>query len=207
LIEFIKDLPKNLAIEVSLFIHEGTYRKIDFLKNNSSESFLAWICPLLKPEILSSQDYVYFEGDSVTCMYFMKHGECGFVLPRHSNIKYIEIKPGNFFGIIDIVGSMLSIEAEDFDNWCHYKEKLKRQFTIQTQEKTELMSLNLDDLNNMSKEFTESYEDLLNCAYTRLNRAHKIKLLAIKYCNQNAEKFQIDEDEGIKHQGVKTGLK
>jgi hypothetical protein len=125
----------------------------------------------------------------VTCMYFMMHGECGFVLPRHSNIKYIEIKPGNFFGIIDIVGSMLSIEAEDFDNWSHYKEKLKRQFTIQTQEKTELMSLSIDDLNNMEKEFTESYEDLFNCAYTRLNRAHKIKLLAIKFCNVNAEKF------------------
>lgn len=124
--EFIQDLPKNLAIEVSLFIHEGTYKKIDFLKNNSSESFLAWICPLLKPEIISPLDYVYFEGDNVTCMYFLKHGECGFVLPRHSNIKYIEIKSGNFFGIIDIVGSMLTIEAEDFENWNHYKEKLKR---------------------------------------------------------------------------------
>lgn len=49
---FIEDLPKNLAIEVSLFIHESTYKKIDFLRNNGSEAFLAWICPLLKPEII-----------------------------------------------------------------------------------------------------------------------------------------------------------
>ena len=34
--------------------------------------------------------------------------------------------PGNFFGIIDIVGSMLSAEADEFDNWITYKEKLKR---------------------------------------------------------------------------------
>ena len=56
----------------------------------------------------------------------MKNGECGLVLPRHANIKYIEIMPGNFFGIIDIVGSMLSAEADEFDNWITYKEKLKR---------------------------------------------------------------------------------
>ena len=41
-------------------------------------------------------------------MYFMKDGNCGLVLPRHSNIKYIDIQSGNYFGIIDIVGSMLS---------------------------------------------------------------------------------------------------
>lgn len=118
-------MPKNLAIEVSLYIHEGTYKKLDFLKG-TSESFLAWICPLLRPEIISNSDYIYFEGDDVTCMYFMRHGECGFVLPRHSNIKYIDIKSGNLFGIIDIVGSMLFSDADDFDNWILYKDKLKR---------------------------------------------------------------------------------
>ena len=97
-----------MAVEVSLFIHEATYKRIHFLKNNSSEAFLAWICPVLKPEVIQENDYIYFEGDGVTCMYFMKDGNCGMVLPRHSNIKYIEIKSGNYFGIIDIVGSMLS---------------------------------------------------------------------------------------------------
>ena len=43
--DFVADLPKNLAIELSLFIHETTYSRILFLRNNGSESFLAWICP------------------------------------------------------------------------------------------------------------------------------------------------------------------
>lgn len=73
----------------------------------------------------------------------MKNGECGLVLPRHANIKYIEIMPGNFFGIIDIVGSMLSAEADEFDNWITYKEKLKRQFTSQAQGTTELLNLSI----------------------------------------------------------------
>ena len=49
--EFISELPRNLAIELSLFVHESTYKKVKFLKKNASESFLAWICPLLKPSI------------------------------------------------------------------------------------------------------------------------------------------------------------
>ena len=76
-------------------------------------------------------------------MYFMKVGECGLVLPRHSNIKYIDIKPGNFFGILDIVGSMLTNESDEFDNWITYKEKLKRQFTAQAQTDTELLILSI----------------------------------------------------------------
>lgn len=128
-------------------------------------------------------------------MYFMKDGNCGMVLPRHSNIKYIDIRPGNFFGIIDIVGSMLSIEATQMENWIEYKEKLKRQFTAQAHGQTELLNLSIEDLNRMQREFSDSYEELFNCAYSRLNRAHKIKLLAIKFCNQNAEKLQIQRDQ------------
>jgi hypothetical protein len=45
---FVDDLPQDLKIEVSLFIHEQTYKKIKFLLNRS-DSFIAWICPLLRP--------------------------------------------------------------------------------------------------------------------------------------------------------------
>ena len=48
LAEFLDDLPQGLRLEVSLFVHEATYKKIKFLKERSS-SFIAWICPLLKP--------------------------------------------------------------------------------------------------------------------------------------------------------------
>jgi hypothetical protein len=45
--ELVSVLPGNLSIELSLFIHESTYSKVEFLMNNRSESFLAWICPKL----------------------------------------------------------------------------------------------------------------------------------------------------------------
>lgn len=100
-----------MAIELSLFVHESTYKKIIFLRNNASESFLTWICPLLKPAIYDEQEYIFFDGDEISCVNFMKQGDCGFVLARHQNIKYIDITPGNAFGIIDIVGSMLNSDS------------------------------------------------------------------------------------------------
>ena len=44
-------LPHKLRNEVSLFIHENTYRTISFLKMRSS-LFISWICPLLKPVLI-----------------------------------------------------------------------------------------------------------------------------------------------------------
>lgn len=46
--KFVEELPQDLRLEVSLFIYEDTFRKIEFLKDRPV-SFIAWICPLLKP--------------------------------------------------------------------------------------------------------------------------------------------------------------
>ena len=62
---FIAELPKNLANELSLFIHEDLYSKIKFLKANAIPSFLTWICPLFKPSIYDKSEYVYFDGDEI----------------------------------------------------------------------------------------------------------------------------------------------
>lgn len=88
--QFVDELPHKLKIEVSLFIHEQTYRKINFLKDRSS-SFKAWVCPLLKPYLVTENQYVFFEEDEITCIYFLKAGKCGFVLPKHLNALYIKI--------------------------------------------------------------------------------------------------------------------
>lgn len=102
LIEFIDELPNNLKLEVSMFIHENTYKKITFLKRQSA-MFISWICPRLKPMIDSPGQYIYFEGDEVQCIYFLKNGKCGTVLPRHRNMKYIDYPEGCFFGEVDLV--------------------------------------------------------------------------------------------------------
>ena len=46
--KFLEDLPYKLKIDVSVHIYERTYKSILFLKCKS-RSFIAWICPLLKP--------------------------------------------------------------------------------------------------------------------------------------------------------------
>ena len=50
LIEFIEKLPNDLRVEVSFFVFEKTFRQIEFFKGKPL-TFIAWICPLLKPII------------------------------------------------------------------------------------------------------------------------------------------------------------
>ena len=52
ILDFMEELPTNLKLEVSMFIHENTYKKIQFLRSKSP-SFISWICPRLKPAIFS----------------------------------------------------------------------------------------------------------------------------------------------------------
>ena len=52
---------------------------------NKPDSFLAWICPLLKQFKIHENETIFYEGDEASCIYFLKEGSCGFVLPKHSN--------------------------------------------------------------------------------------------------------------------------
>ena len=82
LVDFVNELPQNLKLEVALFIHESAFRKIEFIRDQTT-SFINWICPNLIPMIHSPGEYIYFERDDVNCIYFMKAGNAGMVLPRH----------------------------------------------------------------------------------------------------------------------------
>lgn len=102
--EFMDVLPMALKNEVALFIHEQTYKRIVFLQNQGW-SFIAYICPLLKPLYFQKDEYVFMEGDEVTCMYFLKEGVIGNVLPRYHNVKYVDYPVGSHFGVMDIISS------------------------------------------------------------------------------------------------------
>ena len=132
-------------MELSVYLYKDLYSKLYFLQDKSS-SFLAWICPLFKPVVVGIHQYIYFEGDDVSCVFFLKKGSCGFVLPKHCNHKYVDINLGNTFGIVDIIGSVLRHDEIEHDQWFIRKDLLKRQFTIMSDIYTELMSLSILDL-------------------------------------------------------------
>ena len=124
---FVEELPHKLKIEVSIYLHEKTYKLIPFLQNRSN-SFKAWICPLLKPYLVLEKQFIYSDDDEITHIYFLREGKCAFVLPKHDNAKYINVTPGCFFGIIDIVGSVLK-KKDGFkllNDWANHKELLKQ---------------------------------------------------------------------------------
>lgn len=103
--KYVDDLPNILRIKVSLYIYEERYRKIRFFKKVLSASFITWICPQMKPQIQGENQFIYNEGDEIQCVYFLVSGRAGFVLPQYENVKYIDIKDGDKFGIIDIYAS------------------------------------------------------------------------------------------------------
>jgi hypothetical protein len=135
LIDFVDDLPHNLKVETSRYLHEDTHQAIVFLREKS-DGFIAWICPLLRPRLVSDNEEIFFENSDINQIYFLKSGECGFVLTKkYNNAKYIDITQGSNFGVIDIIGSLLLIdddisETEElfdkFENWIHLKGRLKR---------------------------------------------------------------------------------
>ena len=104
--QFVEELPMQLNRQLSIIIHESTYKKIDIFQGRGS-AFISCICPLLKPSPFDENQYIFFEGDDVTEVYFLIKGRAGFVLPKYKNAMYIEILMGSHFGVIDILGSIL----------------------------------------------------------------------------------------------------
>ena len=64
IMRFVTTLPQDLRLEVTLFIFESTFKHIQFFVNRPV-SFIAWICPLLKPLIKLKEQFIFFEGDDI----------------------------------------------------------------------------------------------------------------------------------------------
>lgn len=142
-----------------MFIFEKTFKQIHYFKERPI-SFVTWICPLLRPQVKTSNQYVYYEGDDVSCIYFLKKGNAGYVLPRYQNLMYIKMVQGQHFGISCIVGSIMEKGVFHIENWISQRDKLKRQFTIHCQDQCELLTLSIHDLNLMKDEFYDEYTQL-----------------------------------------------
>lgn len=97
---------------------------------------------------------------------------------------YIKLNPGLHFGVSCIVGSFMDEDDFDIENWIIYRDKLKRQFSIQCKDQCELLTLAIQDLNVMKNNFREAYINLFENSFTNLRRIIRIKLKAISYSNK-----------------------
>lgn len=53
------------------------------------------MCPLLKPEFYTENQYIFMENEAVSDIFFMVKGNAQFVLPRYKNTPYINVKVGD----------------------------------------------------------------------------------------------------------------
>ena len=92
--DFLKDLPFRLRIRTIMYLYKPLYTAVTYL-SKQGESFLGWVCPLLKQSFIPIEQYIYYETDQITEIYFLTKGNAGFVLPFKRNIVYIEIEKGD----------------------------------------------------------------------------------------------------------------
>ena len=82
--DFVEELPQNLKHSLCLHIFEHVYQHIDYLKNKN-KTFISWICPLLKTYVASPNECVFYEGDTINNIYFVKKNSVSYVLPKYTN--------------------------------------------------------------------------------------------------------------------------
>ena len=87
------------------------YQNVDFLKSKEA-NFISWICPLLHTRIAAANECIYYEGDELTDIYFLKSGEANYVLPRYGNTPFVKIVEHTCFGLIDIIAALLDKEKQ-----------------------------------------------------------------------------------------------
>ena len=184
-----------------MYIHEARYKRIKLFKDKSN-SFISWLCPLLKPSPYQQNEFLYKEGDEVTNVFFLIKGYASFVLQTYQNCKYINIDIGDHFGIIDIVGSC-QINGYDYNEWYFRRNSILRQFNIFAVCPVEVLTLVIADFNRMKTEFQDIYEQLLTDAAVCLRRSWLAKLKAIKVCRRTSKILGREELEFIKQPSLK----
>ena len=63
----------------------------------------------------------------------------------------------SFAGSIMADDSLALMQQHAIDDWVNYKDRLKYQFSVQTQGETELLSLTIQDFAHMRTEYDEAF--------------------------------------------------
>lgn len=70
---------------------------------DKAPTFIAAIGPVLTPLKVGAHEYLFMTGDNAEEVYFVKSGKLAIVIPDSDNFKFLMIKPGSYFGEIDIL--------------------------------------------------------------------------------------------------------
>lgn len=76
----------------------------------------------------------------------VQKGTVSYVLPQYNNSIYVNVRNGDAFGVSDIMGCTQG-------DWFDHRHELKRLFTAQAYEMTDLHVMHLDILHEMSSLF------------------------------------------------------
>ena len=156
----------------------------------------------MKTHIAQPLESVFYEGDPIKHIYFVKQGKCAYILPKYSNQAFISIIERSCFGVIDIIAGCfnenddeyaldLSInsseedkEMEKLEYWAD--KNLKRSFTVKCSEfeTAELITLSKSHFCRMKSEFSESYHEFFKGAIDELQKTISVKLHVMKHCNR-----------------------
>ncbi|CAD8181323.1 unnamed protein product [Paramecium octaurelia] len=119
----LEDLPPQLRVELSFIMNKQLQEEIKYFQDKAP-TFIAAIGPVLTPLKVGAHEYLFMTGDNAEEIYFVKSGKLALVIPDNENFKFLMIKPGSYFGEIDIL---------------FYGEK--RKYTIMTTKKCEFYVL------------------------------------------------------------------
>ncbi|HPN31969.1 MAG TPA: cyclic nucleotide-binding domain-containing protein [bacterium] len=70
----MSELPRLLALDISLFLNRGILQKVSFFKN-ADDIFIREIVQMLKQSTFIPGDYIIRQGEYGDCMYFLSSGQ------------------------------------------------------------------------------------------------------------------------------------
>lgn len=81
--DFVADLPMNFRQELSVHIYNEYTQQVSFLRGKK-ESFNGFICPNFQTLVTAPEEYIFYEGEDIRDIYFMKKGKAYMILPQYN---------------------------------------------------------------------------------------------------------------------------
>ncbi len=92
-IEFLKELPQYLKLELSYKMHEDIIQKLPFFQSQPKQ-FIAYIGPFLKPLKILKGENIYVEGDPINDIFFIVKGRVGLIQKGFNDKVYVIVEEG-----------------------------------------------------------------------------------------------------------------